>query len=272
MNMKLQKLGMLGLVCGAMAASVAQASSVTLRLDSPASSAVNPGVDGGLKVTFTGGSQSTVYTGQMNWDVTASSTAGYSVGQGVSTYCIQGLQSVSAGGSYTYTLQSLNSPNTPNGGSDQGVLDSTAALQIQGFADTYYASAAHSYGSYNADETAAAFQLAIWEIEYDGGAGKESFTPGGSYNFFTHGLVEATGTDSEGIAAVTLANNWLNNFTAASSVSSLAFVNSSAQDQFIYQPGGNGGGNQTAVPLPAAFPAGIALLGGLFGARKMKRK
>ena len=272
--MKMQKLGIsvLAIACGAMATSAARASSVSLKLDSPSSSAVNPGVDGGLKVTFTGGSQSMVYVGQMNWDVTASNTPGYAVGQDVGTYCIQGLQSVSAGGTYTYTVENLSSPSLPDGGTDQGDLDSVAAKQIQGLADTYFSLAAHTDGSYNADETAAAFQLAVWEIEYDGGTGKESFTPGGSYNFFTHGLVEATGTNSEGIAAVNLANNWLNHFTAASSVSSLAFANSSSQDQFVYQLGVGGTGQVTAVPLPAAFPAGVMLLSGLFGARKMKRK
>jgi hypothetical protein len=241
-------------------------------LDTPAGTAVNPGVDGGLKVTFTGGTQGVVYTGQMNWKVTASDTAGYTAGQAVSTYCIQGEQTVTPGQAYAYTIENLGSPTVPYGGTDQAVLDSVAAAQIQGFADTYFSLAAHVDGTYDANETAAAFQLGVWEIEYDGGSGGEAFTSGGSFNFFTHGEVEATGTTSDGIGAVTLANLWLNHFTAATSVTSLALANYSNQDQLIYQPGGTGGGGQTSVPLPAAFPAGAALLGGLFGARKLKRK
>jgi len=269
MKLKATGISALAIICGMMAASAAQASSISVKLNSPA---VSPGISSGLKVTFTGGSQSTVNTGEINWKVTASSTTGYNVGDTFSTFCIQGEQSVTSGQTYTYNVVSLDSTGIPNGGSDAGVLDSTAALQIQGLVNSYFSDAGVAYSGYDANQTAAAFQLAVWEIEYDGGYGKETFTNGGSTNFLTAGLLEATGTGSEALGTVTLANYWLNHFTAATSVTSLALVSGGAQDQLICNISSGGGGNLATVPRPAAFPAGAALLTGLFGARKLRRK
>ena len=50
-----------------------------------------------------------------------------------------------------------------------------------------------------------------------------------------------------GLGAVTLANLWLNHFTAATSVNSLALANYNNQDQLIYQVSGTGTGQQSAV-------------------------
>ena len=270
--MHIRKVGMSVLAMGfaVMAASAARASSVSLSLPSDINQAVNPGVNGGLNVTFNGNTYNGAYVGQINWTVTGSDTPAYTVGQQLSTYCIQGLQDVYTGGTYTYNIVSLNSTGLPLGGSDAGVLDSVAAMQIQGMADNYFAVAGTAVGGYTANQTAAAFQMAVWEIEYDGGQGGETFPQGGSFNYFAQGNFTASANNSDGTAAITLANSWLNNYTAASAVTSLALVSDSAQDQMVYQPGG--GSTPPAAPLPAAFPAGVALLSGMFGARKLKRK
>ena len=270
MNTKAVGISVFAVICGMMATSAVRASSISAQLTS---SVVGPGLPTGLKVTFVGGSPSTtVQTGQINWKVTSSNTPGYSTGGTFSTYCIQGDQSVTYGQTYTYTVVNLESSGVPEGGLDAGVLDATAALQIQGLANTYFSKAGTAIAGYDANQTAAAFQLAVWEIEYDGGSGGESFPQTTGYNFFAHGLLEASGTNSEGTGAITLADSWLQNFTAATSVTSLALVSTGAQDQLIFNPSGGSGGNQSAVPLPAAFPAGAALLAGLAGVRKLRRK
>jgi hypothetical protein len=261
----------MALVAGVAMASAAKASSVTLSLPGDINQAVNPGVKGGMNVDFMGTTYNGAYVGQINWTVTASDTAQFVKGQSLATYCIQGLQDVVTGNSYSYDIVNLNSPGLPEGSTaDAGILDSTAAMQIQGFADSYFALAGTVTSGFTANETSAAFQLAVWEIEYDGGQGGESFPQNASFNYFAQGNLIATGTNTEGTDAISLANTWLNNFSQAASVNSLALVSTGAQDQFIYQPGG--GGTPPAAPLPAAFPGGVALLGGLFGARKWKRK
>ena len=272
MTTKAAGISALAVICGMMATSAARASSITAELDSPA---LSPGLTSGLKVTFVGGTATnTVNTGRINWKVTASDTTGYGVGTKFSTYCIQGEQSVTSGIPYVYTVVNLESSGVPEGGLDAGVLDATAALQIQGLANTYFADAGTAITGFDANQTAAAFQLAIWEIEYDGGSGtgKDTYTSGGSTNFLTAGLVKASGTGTEATGAVTLANSWLNHFTAATSVTSLALVSYGAQDQLIFNPSTTTTTTQTAVPVPAAFPAGVALLTGMFGARKLRRK
>ena len=270
--MQLRKVGIsaVALVCGLAMASAVKASSLSLALPSDINQAVNPGVNGGLNLNIQGNAMNGAYVGQINWTVTGGNTPGYSVGQHISTYCIQGLQDVFTGGTYTYDIVGLNSPGLPEGGPDAGVLDSVAAMQIQGFANQYFGNAGTATAGFTANESAAAFQLAIWEIEYDGGQGGEVFPQLANFNYFAQGNLKATGGNTEGTDAITLANSWLNNFTAAENVSSLALVSNNAQDQLIFQPGG--GTPPPTVPLPAAFPAGAALLSGLFGARKLKRK
>jgi hypothetical protein len=270
--MKIRKVGIsaMALVAAVAMASAAEASSVTLSLPGDINQAVDPGVKGGLNVNFMGSTYNGAYVGQINWTVTSSTDPMFTANQKLGTYCIQGLQDVYTGSSYTYNVVGLTSVNLPLGGGDAGVLDSVAASQIQGFADSYFAMAGTSVGGYTANETSAAFQLAIWEIEYDGGQGGESFPQSAGFNYFSQGNLSAVGTNGEGIDAIALANTWLNGFSAARNVNSLALVSDGAQDQFVYQPGG--GSTPPTVPLPAAFPGGVALLGGLFGARKLKRK
>jgi hypothetical protein len=271
MKIKHVGIGALAVVCGMMATSAAQAESISAQLATPT---LSPGLTSGLYVTFVGGTPtSQVNTGQINWKVTATDNTDYTVGEKFSTYCIQGEQYVTTGQTYNYSIVGLGSTGQPEGGTDAGVLDSTAAMQIQGLVNSYFADAGVVDGSYDANQTAAAFQLAIWEIEYDGGSGGETFTSGGSTNFFGSGdgLVRATGVGSEASGAVTLANYWLNHFTKATAVSSLALVSGNAQDQLICNVP-SGSGQQSSVPLPAAFPAGAALLAGMFGARKLRRK
>ena len=271
--MKLTKVGIsaVALVAGLAVASAARADSVTLSLPGDINTAVDPGVKGGLNLNVQGNAINGAYVGTINWTVAGSTSPMYTAGQATSTYCIQALQDVYTGGTYTFDIVNLNSPGLPSGGPDAGVLDTTAASQIQGLANAYFPDAGLAFGGFTANETAAAFQLAIWEIEYDGGQGGEAFPQVANYNYFAQGNLMATGATSEGTDAITLANSWLNNFSAAQGVNSFALVSDGAQDQLAFQPGG-GTFQVPSAPLPAAFPGGVALLSGLFGARKFKRK
>ena len=272
MQLRSMRISALGVTCGLLlaATSAARASSVTLQAPSDINQFVNPGVNGGLNVTLQGNVANNAYVGQINWTVASSNTPNFQAGQSLGTFCIQGLQDVYTGGAYTYDIVNLNTAGLPEGGPDVGILNGTSAQQIQGLANNYFANIGGSVGTHNVNQVAAAFQLAIWEIEYDGGNGGETFTPGGNVNYFAGGNFSATANNSDGSGAMDLANSWLNNFSPANGVTSLALVSTSAQDQLVFQPGG-GEGPPPSVPLPAAFPAGIALMGGLFGARKLRR-
>jgi len=264
----------LGIACGILMACVSQAHATSVTLSD---GGVTLGVND-INVSFTGGSPSGgVTVGQFSWTVTNPLTSGYAQGQVLSTFCIQGGQFATNG---TFTIENLESSGVPEGGSDAGDLDSTAAMQIQGFGNSFFADVnagniTVGSNTYTASEVAAAFQLGIWEIEYDGGSGGEAFPEAANYNYFstsdTHHLFNASSTHTDGEAAIALANIWLNDFTAATSVTSLALVSSSDQDQMMYMPGG-GTPPPPAVPLPEALPAGLALMGGLGVVRFIRRR
>jgi hypothetical protein len=197
------------------------------------------------------------------------------------TFCIQAFQTTGS----SYTVANLGN-NAPLGGSDAGAIDALAAQQIQGLVDKYWIALdfAHTNGtnysfnsvSYTDDQVAAAFQIAVWEIEYDGGTGGETYTVGGSTNFFSGGNLKAvkTGTSTQmanGQAAMNLANGWLNHFTADTTISSFALESSTKQDQLVGIPN-SGGGSSVPTPLPASLPGGALLITGLALYRKMRRK
>lgn len=223
-----------------------------------------------LRVDFHGNTPSyfdALSVGAFKWTVTAESGNTFSVGQSLYTFCIQESQSIHS--SQTYTLGSLS--GAPAGGSDAGVIDVLAAAQIQGLVSSFYhaldftssnpVNYQHNAISYSDAEVGAAMQLAIWEIEYDGGTGGQSF--GAATNYFTSGQVRATGTSTSGNDALTLATAWLNAFTSDSTFSSIALLNAYKQDQLVGIPNPPGGGSIPPVPLPAALPAGMALLAAL---------
>ncbi len=237
-----------------------------------------------LRVDFTGntptsGDATTV--GAFKWTVNSQSGTTYTIGQTLYTFCIQASQSIQSGS--TYTLGSLN--GAPAGGSDEGAIDALAAAQIQGLVSKYWTaldfnnSVATNYAfnsvSYTDAEVAAAMQLAIWEIEYDGGSGGESY--GSATNYFTAGTVRATATDSNGTDAITLAKGWLNSFVNDSNLTSIALLSDDTQyhygkqDQLIGVPNPPTG-TPPVVPLPAALPMGVSTLAGIGLVRKLRNR
>ena len=245
-------------------ATSAHASSVTLSLPSNFGTAITPGLTSGVSVNFEStGFVGNVGVGAINWTVTASDDSSFKVGDAVQTFCIQGLQDVHPGGSYAYNVGNLSDAPLPVGGTDQGFLDTLAGEQIQGLVNGYSQYVGQTFMSHNANDVAAGIQLAIWEVIYDGGQGGETF--GAITNYFgsnTLNNFQANGTNADGTAAIDVANYMLNHFSPSQKVDAVAFESRSDQDQFIPH----------AVPLPAALPAGLMLLGLLACARKVSQK
>jgi hypothetical protein len=90
-------------------------------------------------------------------------------------------QGFSGGSKVTFNVNSINNAD-PIGGNDAGYIDPTASGQIQLLADQYFGlvnAGGKTIGgtAYTAPVIAAAFQLSLWEIEYDGGSGQNSGAP-----------------------------------------------------------------------------------------------
>lgn len=147
------------------------------------------------------------------------------------SFCADYFQGVSAGTPYTYTPVAVSA--LPDIGSD-----ATKLARIQELFDRFYATA-----QTNAD-AAGAFQLAVWELTYDG-AGATGLTTG---NFTATGGANAT-----------IAENWLSTIddpNAAAPTDSYTLVglyNASAQDQIAV----------VLSPVPAPAGVVLALLGGV---------
>jgi hypothetical protein len=228
--------------------------------------------------------------GLFQWTVSgAGDVGGTSVGPTgtqISTFCIQVGQSFSSGSTYSFNVVSINGSN-PVGGVDAGYIDSVAAGQMQLLTDRYgkYLSLSGTQSingsTYSAGEVAAAFQLSLWEIEYDGGSGKNSYYsytpesyPGANY-YSTGNMTASAAYGSSGYKAIGLSSYFLSQFTLGTTgvdsvFASYALTNGSAQDQFLGVP--NAVPQVTAVPLPAALPLGASLLVGLGVIQKIRSR
>lgn len=221
--------------------------------------------------------------GAYKWNVTSDTGSTFSSNivnhTPLYTFCIQAFQTTGS----SYNVAGLNTA-TPLGGPDGGAIDALAAAQIQGLVDKYWSaldfgktkSTNYTFNSvaYTDDQVAAAFQLALWEIEYDGGAGGEKF--GATANYFSSGNLKAvrSGTAArqlDGQAAINLANGWLNNFTADVAISSIALVSGTRNDQFFGIPNAFSGAS-VPTPLPMALPGALALIAGLGLHQKLRRR
>jgi hypothetical protein len=249
------------------AASVAGADTVTLQSNYSGFIGLKHGLtsfdgspESSLQVSFDGQGSSS-FIGAFNWSVQSNTGDTFSPGQSLYTYCIEQSQDFNVFNSYTFTTNNDLSGN-PLNGPDQGAITALGALQLQSLVSDHWSQALSS------NIGAAAFQLAVWEIEYDAGgrtgAGTDALdmTARTSDYYFTNGRIQATATgNTTGADAITLATAWLNELSPATSLSTaLALNNIDYQDHL------------TAVPLPAALPVGAAMLVSLFAARKIRRR
>ncbi len=182
------------------------------------------------------------YPGVVNWTV-GKAPAGEpnaswvgAVGSAFTTFCIELTQDINPGSTYTYTLKNLADAPTPgstNNGNGSG-MGTTKATEIEDLWSLDYGYIANPPAGSNANQAAAAFQLAIWKIEYDWG--------GSNYNNFSQGNFLAAGESTDGDKAVTLAESWLytlkNNVQPnfAPTADLIALTSSSYQDQVMATP------------------------------------
>jgi len=249
---------------GLLAVSVASAASVSATLD-PEPNGVAPGTDTmSLSFTFSGNTDSynPGWAGQINWNSASIQPGGLnSVLSGIlgpggtfSTFCIEGTQNVSFGTNETWTNGVVDLSTAPTPGP---TLGTTKAGYITELYD-------RSFDSIGSDpELATAFQLAIWEIVYDGiptlGGETSAVFNGGNF------------TASNDGTAISDAVGMLNGITGSgytNSYSVYALSDGGIQDQvFAVKNGGT-----PPVPLPESLPAGLALMGGLGLARFVRRR
>jgi len=241
-------------------AGTASAASVSATLynavDTP--NGVQPGTMD-LNVQFGSTSISNAYVGQINWHSATSAdwTAGLNSqlnsilgpNQTFSTFCIEGTQDVFFGSNETWSLGVQNpssapvSPSTPMG--------ATKAAEISELWNRSY----NSIGTNN--ELAAAFQLSVWEIVYDGIP-----TLGGeTAAVFNTGTFQASGDSTAINDALSMLNAIGSATPFTDSYTVYALSDAGIQDQIFAVP--NGGTPAPLVPLPAALPMGLALIGGM---------
>ena len=209
-----------------------------------------------MTVTFPGRNpETTPYVGQINWSFDRSDprNAGLAAlvpGSTIGTFCIEGTQDVYIGqySTFAHILTDISQAPQDNVGS-HFTLGNNEAAAITRFWDVYYSQATLN------NVNGAAFQLGIWELLYD-------TTP----NLSAGNFKAAPTSAPDSIAAFNEAKTWLSNYstiTPTTHYTVYALSDPNLQDQLFDPP---------SVPLPAAWPAGLGLLGMLGLGHKLRRR
>jgi len=212
-----------------------------------------------MTVTFPGlSAETTPYVGHINWTFDRGNSDNATLdtlvqGSSLTTFCIEGTQNV-----YIHENSTFSSILTGVIGAPKDhvgsvyAMDATDAATLSMFWDAHYSQSLLS----NTD--AAAFQLGMWEIVYDGGT-SPNFTAG---NF----KASAVAGDTTSAAALAEAQSWLSglpNVTPTEHYQLYVLSDRCLQDQVF---------GVNAVPLPAALPAGLSLLAGLGVFRRYRKR
>jgi hypothetical protein len=219
-------------------------------------------------VTYNGGAEQTQITGgagQINWINSSSNPAGDVAFTGsFSTYCIDLLQDINFGNTYTYDVKPLAS-GAPQPGAylaNSGIgspMGSVRAADITKLYDLHYA---QTLGGVSDNTNRTAFQLAIWNLVYDNSNnGPDASVSNLSGNFFVPNV--SGNAIAQNGPEITTANAWLADVLNPNiadvqkyNVGALVGENG-AQDQ-IYASTIT---NQGAAPLPQSLLGGLVLLG-----------
>jgi hypothetical protein len=183
------------------------------------------------------------YPGPTHWVTTTASVLG-AKGTSFTSFCIELTQEVGSGKTYQFQLENLK--DAPNSGGQHGGAPIMGADKAKLIRELWAA----DFSSIGTNGTkGAAFQLAIWKIEYDGGSANTSFSTG---NFRASGNT----------AAIDQATAWLDaigtNLNLPKAPGLVGLGNPSAQDQLTQLPGSS---QISAAPAPASVY--LAGLGGL---------
>lgn len=248
----MQKIGRCALVVAAclFSARIASADSVTATLNT-----VSPGEI--VDVHLGGQDLGQGYAGSIDWTVQSSMGASAPTGS-FGTYCDDLTQDIYIGSTYTYDITGMI--NTPDPAPPTFAGPGMGPVNAQDITNLY----ALEYDGIGSDnDKSAAFQIAIWEMEYETNSGTHDVTSG---NFYVTG-------ESSGVA--NLANQYVSDALGAGTLQFhnqiLAMTSPSVQDQLFIGPPTLQGGPPTA-PTPAAAIAGLPLLGLLGIARKIRRR
>ena len=218
----------------AVGVSVASAGTVTATLNS-----VAPGMT--IDCSLDGGANyEPLLAGQINWTRTGGTQVGNPAGN-FATFCIELTQDV---GYSSYTFDVVNLQDAPNpGGSGVGLgMGLAKATDIRELWGRHYAEVVDN-------DTATAFQLAVWEIVYDDGLALNADS------FQARYPVGPTPT------YLTTAQNWLDSLDGQGPMPTImALSGEGIQDQIFF----------AHTPVPAAAWSGLALLAGL-GVRQYRR-
>jgi hypothetical protein len=242
----------------ALAASVLSIGAGAARADSVTATLNNVSPSQIVNVYYQGQYDGQGYAGSINW--TANSSTGSAAPTGsFGTYCDDLTQDIYIGGTYSYNITSMLNTPDPAPPTNPSALVGMSAGTAQDIVNLY---ALEYDGIGNSNDKSAAFQIAIWEMEYETHSGTPDVSSG---NFYVTG---------ESSLAQTLADQYA---LAAETAGTLSYHNQilgmtspTAQDQlFIGGPTPQGG---PTVPTPAAALGGIPLLGLVAVARKIRQR
>jgi hypothetical protein len=220
------------------------------------------------------------YAGLINWNnATGTDTTGTLLsemptsfaGSGTfSTFCIDITQDIGVGGTYPFTGLTTTLSNTPVVLATENYtgMGATDAQEIENL----YFNEFNSVISANSNDQAAAFQIAIWDIIYGINATPASVDVTNSSNGF---WVDNTYNNFSTFGNVTsLADGYveaaLTGPTRNFGAPILALTTPVYQDQLVVGVPGTSK-SPPLVPTPAEVTGGMALLGGLAAAKRMRR-
>ena len=206
-----------------------------------------------MNVTFPGPDTytNTPYVGMINWSFNPATNASLAAllppgASTLSTFCIEGTQNVYINQTSTFSVLTSDIASRPqdNVGSHYE-MGSAAAGLLQKFWDVHYG----DVGSSNVN--AAAFQLGVWEIVYDGTA------DAGVYNFGAGNLIASSVIGNTTSAnALSTAQGWLNGLSTATATNHYDLYvlgDNALQDQIFGVPTTTP--HLVPMPLPGALPA-----------------
>lgn len=192
-----------------------------------------------VQVNIGSGNQ-TFSAGRFDWTLVSSSGTllGDYGGGNFKTFCVELTQFVAPGGTYTFN-EILPLANLFGGG--------TSGANIANLLGELYAD---EFDNVDTAAEAASFQVAVWEIVKDGGAGVANLNLGAG-NFTL-------------VSGASLAASYLANLGGGPVEALVGLQNPSNQDQIVLAKAG------AVIPLPGAFAAGLPLM--LAGATAMRMR
>jgi len=216
----------------------------------------------GQSVSLNGSMSSKVEPGPYFWNVNPPPSGG---GSPISTFCMELSQGITTS-SATYTITPINATSgttiSANNSNVQGVANALEALYGLYYNTAWGTLSSFQNSSSTIQSNAAAFQLALWELVYDG---TNDLNNPNATNFFSSGNFTASSSSAE-MEAQTMLSNVLSNINQGVTdfgqnlpgLTLVALTNPCYQDQLWLEP-------TPKVPSAVPAPPGILLAGfGLF--------